>query len=84
MKFYKYKGSINFWLKIVDYKLSAIYANLYCIKFFNNGCYNNLKNAAVIYNDGNKCFYLKGRCYGYECNFTKKLWRKFIKLKVFL
>ena len=46
--------------------------------------WHNNKNASYIQYGKFKTFYLNDKCYGYECNFTKKLWRKFIKLKVFL
>ncbi len=83
MKFYKFTD-YNQLLKLVNNKFPFIYHYTKFYTAFYNNDFHNIKNAAVIYNDGKKCFYLKGRCYGYECNFTKELWRKFIKLQAFL
>jgi hypothetical protein len=53
------------------------------VYFYKNGMYHNSKNAAII-EVLCKEFRLNDEYYGDEYNFTKKLWRKFIKLKVFL
>lgn len=84
MKFYINKNTGHFFEKIVNNKLSAIYYSLYAIRFLKNGNLHNIKNAAYIDNYDSKEFYLNNKCYGYEHHFTKKTWRKFVKLKVFL
>jgi hypothetical protein len=82
MKFYKYKHSFYYWNKIINDKLTAIYCND-SIWFLKNGKEHNYKNAAFIY-DKYKQFYLNGNFYGDLNNFTKKSWRRFVKMQVFL
>jgi hypothetical protein len=91
MKFYidKYKNNFYYWNKTRINKLNAIlnsknalnYAK--CVYFFKNGKFHNTKNAAYIEINGYKQFFINGHCYGYN-DFTKKSWRRFVKLKAFL
>jgi hypothetical protein len=95
MKFYKDNndGDMSFWTKIQRNKLTAIYINVYIsektnlneVIFFENGKFHNNKNIAIIniYYEYKK-FYFNGMFYGNEDDFTKKSWRKFVKLKAFL
>lgn len=81
MKFYRYfnynKARIN--------KLTAIYSNdNYYVLFYKNGKFHNAKNASNIILNGQKSFWLNDKLYGTEENFTKKSWRKFVKLQAFL
>jgi hypothetical protein len=84
MKFYK-EDSVNFfyWDKIKNNKLSVIYFS-HNIWFFKNGKMYNNKNASYIRFDGYKKFYLNNNFYGDNNDFTKKSWRKFVKLQAFL
>lgn len=84
MKFYKDKNFYLYYIRRI--KLTAIlyYNSTKTISFFKNGIWHNYKNAAYIRRDRLKEFYLNGKCYGYEYHFTKKLWRRFVKMKVFL
>ena len=85
MKFYvEDKYNYVYWNKISDNKLTVIYYNGFAVRFYKNGCWYNSKNAAVIHNNGIKFFYLNDSFYGKEYDFTKKSWRRFIKLKTFL
>jgi hypothetical protein len=84
MKFYINKNAGHFFEKIVNNKLSAIYYNLYAIRFLKNGNLHNIKNAAYIDNYEFKEFYLDNEYYGDQNDFTKKTWRKFVKLQAFL
>ncbi len=93
MKFYIDNNdcNISFWTEIQRNKLTAIYINIkeknniYEVVFFENGKFHNNKNIAIInIYYGYKQFYLNGKLYGNEDDFTKKTWRKFIKLKAFL
>ena len=94
MKFYKDKdyNNINYWARIVNNKLTAIYFNFYYLgrmpffytKFYKNGKFHNSKNSSCINCKGEKDFFLNGIRYGYEFDFTKKSWRRFVKLQVFL
>jgi len=84
MKFYRDKYPYVFWHKIKGYKLTAIYYDNIAIRFFKNGKYHNAKNAAAIYINGYKAFYLNDECYGDHGNFTKKSWCRFVKMQVFL
>ncbi len=72
--------------KINDNMLDAILissGSLY-VRFLKNGKDHNTKNAALIRYDGYKQFYLNNKLYGYKKDFTKKSWRKFVKMQVFL
>jgi hypothetical protein len=90
MKFYKDTINRFYWNKIINNKLTCSYHltsahnNIsIAIEFYKNGQNHNSKNAAKIYNNGNKYFYLNGKIYNHN-NFTKQSWRKFIKLQTFL
>jgi hypothetical protein len=85
MKFYKEIIGYYYFSKIVNNKLTSIYCGFYTIAFYKNGTEHNNKNYACIANiNKNKYFYLNGKNYSsYRC-FTKQLWRKFVKLQVFL
>lgn len=80
MKFYKCK---NF-NKILYFHLNCVYCNYSYVQFFKNGMLNNAKNASYVPYHAMKIFYLNGKCYGTEKQFTKQSWRKFVKLKAFL
>ena len=84
MKFYKYKYNFDYFSKIYDNKLNAIYLDSYfSTRFLKNGVLHNAKNVAYFcfrYKD----FYLNGKVYGNQDDFTKETWRKFCKLKAFL
>ncbi len=84
MKFYRDKFIWEYWRKIINNKLTAIYFTEVYIEFFKNGKGHNIKNAAFIRHDGDKQFWLNDKRYGYKFNFTKKSWRRFIKLQVFI
>ena len=52
--------------------------------FYKNGKFNNSKNASYIGPlPGNKEFFLNGTIYGNGNDFTKKSWRRFVKIQVF-
>ena len=85
MKFYKFVNEAYYLDRIKDYNLTAIYrSSSSSIQFYKNGMLHNSKNAAYVYIGGYKRFYLNGKYYSYQDKFTKKSWRKFVKLKVFL
>ncbi len=85
MKFYvEDKYNYVYWDKIKDNKITAIYYNGFVVRFYKNGIWHNNKNAAVIHNNGIKFFYLNDSFYGNEYDFTKKSWRRFVKLKAFI
>jgi hypothetical protein len=89
MKFYKDNFNNNFglkfWLKIKNNKLTAIHSNYKnIVSFFKNSKHHNIKNAALIYSNSDKEFYLNDIYYGYNPDFTKLSWRKFAKLQAFL
>jgi hypothetical protein len=83
MKFYIDKLNHYYWDKIRENKLTAIYFSSMVVWFLKNGEEHNTKNAAA---DDKSCkeFYLNGEFYGYENDFTKQSWRRFVKLKAFL
>ncbi len=91
MKFYKTKFFDELCLRrISGNKLTAIYSCAF-IRFFKNGRFHNSKNASYIApfpmehkECGYKTFFLNGEYYGNEDDFTKKSWRRFIKMKFFL
>jgi hypothetical protein len=80
MKFY-IAGS---WLKIRAYNLTAIYNDHFNVIFYKNGKTHNTKNVAYIRRDGYKTFCLNDKYFGDQNYFTKKSWRKFVKLQAFL
>ena len=93
MKFYKEKYYKSYYYNIIiGNALNAIYFDErqfadkiyydYDIVFFKNGCVHNPKNAT--YFRGNKEFYLNDKIYGYERDFNKQSWRRFVKMQVFL
>jgi hypothetical protein len=86
MKFYKYNQFVGNYLNIIfNYKLNAIYFyDSGAVAFFKNGKAHSYKNAAYIGRDAYKEFWLNGNFYGDKYNFTKKSWRKFVKLQLFL
>ena len=87
MKFYKsgpakVRKKYNYYKKIINNKLTAIYINYYVL-FYKNGVLHNIKNAA--YKDPlNKYFYLNGVMFGSKHEFAKKSWRRFVQLEAFL
>ncbi len=84
MKFYRDKFNWNFLNKIEHSELTSIYQSYSnSIQFFKNGKVHNNKNAAYIADTGYKAFYLKNKIYGINNKFSKKSWRKFVKLQVF-
>ena len=84
MKFYRdKKNNIYYWSKIEANKLTAIHSD-YSVSFFKNGKRHNSKNTACVYYFVIKEFFLNGKRYGYENDFTKKSWRKFVKIQAFL
>ena len=83
MKFYIRKNNNYYWAKIIKYKLTSIYIDSAGIIFLKNGIVHNAKNAAYIMFK-NKSFCLNAKHYGYEDDFTKESWRRFVKLQVFL
>jgi hypothetical protein len=52
--------------------------------FFKNGKLHNYIKAAIIDSTRFKEFYLNGEYYGNSNKFTKKTWRKFVKIHIFL
>ncbi len=83
MKFYNDKE--GFYIKDIRVnKLNCVYCNYFDIIFYKNAVQHNIKNAAYIRYDGCKNFYLNGTFYGYSFSFTKKSWRRFVKLQAFL
>jgi hypothetical protein len=82
MKFYRDRN-FYYWVKIVDHELTAIHCEK-GVRFVKNGNFHNNKNAAFIYYSGVKYFYLNEKGYGDHNNFTKKSWRKFVKLITFI
>jgi hypothetical protein len=89
MKFYKEKLRnytyrmlcINKLTAIINSKNKVNYVD--CVYFLKNGKFHNSKNAT--YTDNNRCksFYLNNKFYGNQKDFTKKSWRKFVKLQIF-
>jgi hypothetical protein len=84
MKFYKYNTVNSNWEYIIDNKLTATHCDHYAIRFYKNGKFHNSKNAAYIENNGYKEFALYDISFGCAFDFTKKSWRKFVRLQVFL
>ena len=84
MKFYIDKFNSPY-VKIKNNKLTSVFMSFYkTTMFFKNGKYHNSKNAAIYYIDGIKQFYLNGKYYSNYNSFTRKSWRKFVKLMAFL
>ena len=84
MKFYNNNKKYNFWNKISNNKLTAIYCDYYGVWVLKNGKHHNTKNAAYVNFRGYKEFILNGKLYGNHDNFNKKSWRRFVKMDVFL
>jgi hypothetical protein len=84
MKFYRETYRTNYLDLIIKNKLNAIYYHIFSVRFFKNGRIYNYKNAAVNWDDGYAEFYLNSKCYGNNTYFTKKSWRRFVKLQAFL
>ncbi len=85
MKFYIEYSSSYYWKKICNNELICIYLDYDChIRFYKNGKIHNNKNAAYINPNNYKSFYLNGKFYGANNDFTKKTWRKFVKMQAFL
>ena len=90
MKFYKEKLRNYTYRMLYINKLTAIINSKHkvnyvdCVYFLKNGKFHNSKNAAIIYNDDSLRFYLNGTFYGFNDDFVKESWRRFIKLKVFI
>ena len=75
----------NFYLTIIKMKnLTAIYCDSFAVDFFENGLRHNCKEAAQIRRDRYKEYYFNEIYYGNSKSFTKKSWRRFVKLRVFL
>lgn len=51
--------------------------------FYKNGKQHNNKNASYIKYKKYKEFWLNGEFYGNKNNFTKKSWRRFVKMEIF-
>ncbi len=68
-------------IKKIDNKLNAVYGNKINVQFHKNGKYSNNNNAAIIFWNGYKQFYIKNKHYGDY--FDKQSWRKFVKLQAF-
>ena len=86
MKFFKDSSENCYYYKdiIINKALSCIYYDEINLIFFKNGIWHNNKNAAYINYIGYKSFYLNDKIYGFQHEFNKKSWRKFVKLQVFL
>jgi hypothetical protein len=84
MKFFV-KTKLSFWAKIFYGKKTCVYQIKFeAIAFYKNGILNNTKNAAIIYRNNLKSFYIDGVLFSANNKFTKQSWRKFVKLKAFL
>jgi hypothetical protein len=85
MKFYKDQNKNDFYYYdiICFNNLDAIYYDNNYVIFLKNGLKHNIKNAAYT-NGKYKQFFLNDKCYGYEKDFTKESWRRFVKLQAFL
>ena len=84
MKFYRDNYKHIYWCEIKSNKLTAIYCDNIVIRFFKNSMYHNAKNAAYIRLDGYKEFWLNNKSYHNKYVFTKKSWRRFVKMQAFL
>jgi hypothetical protein len=84
MKFYKDAKFYHYLDRIIIKKLNCIYINyVYQVIFYKNGIKHNIKNMAYTYRNRYKEFFLNGISYGDNTNFTKKSWRRFVKMQVF-
>jgi hypothetical protein len=83
MKFYRDKEDLNYQYVIEYNKLTCIYSAPNYVEFIKNTSCHNIKNASFIRYDGYKQFYLNDKFYGNQYKFTKKSWRRFVKLKIF-
>jgi hypothetical protein len=85
MKFYRDTSKSSFyWQKLKLNKSTCAYIKIgYFIIFFKNGLRHNSKNASY-FEFRYKEFWSNGKKYGYEYNFDKKTWRRFVKMQVFL
>ncbi len=83
MKFYIYKSHFQYLSNIIKNRLDAVYIDDVSIDFFKNGKLHNFKNAAIFYNKIEKGFCLNGTHYGTNYSFTKRSWRRFVKMQVF-
>jgi hypothetical protein len=68
--------------KIRSNNLNAIFHDYYEVIFYKNGKIHNSKNAAIYSKSRGKNFWLYDMNYSNE--FTKKSWRKFVKMQAFL
>ena len=84
MKFFKFVKTTNYLNEIRFNNLTAIYDNYYNVIFYKNGKRHNSKNTSYISKNGRKEFCLNAIYYGSEEDFTKKSWRRFVKLQAFL
>ena len=86
MKFYVVKMRTSYLAKITENKLCSIFTHISfeIVNFYKKGKRHNVKNAAVFCKNGNKEFWLNDEIYGTQDHLTKKSWRKFVKLQVFL
>jgi hypothetical protein len=87
MKFYKDINIYKFYYYyITSSRLTCIHIDKAydAVVFYKNGKYHNNKNASYFNYNGFKHFCLDGKLYGNQTKFTKKSWRKFVKLKAFL
>jgi hypothetical protein len=85
MKFYAFNKRKNFYLAIIkNKKLTAIYSDSFAVDFFKDGLRSNCKEAAHIRSDRFKEYFFNEIYYGNSQYFTKKSWRRFIKLRAFL
>ncbi len=82
MKFYKDKNNY-YWFKIRRNKLTVIYHDNRCVFFYKNGKRHNSKNASFVDSNTLKVFRLNDKFYGDEKKFTKKSWRRFVKMQIF-
>jgi hypothetical protein len=83
MKFYRDKEDLNSIYIIEIFKLTCVYSSYNYVEFLKNGKGHNIKNADFIRYDGYKQFCLNDKYFGNQYNFTKKSWRRFVKLKIF-
>ena len=84
MKFYKDNTNIYSFNEMNHNKLTYVYCNKITVQFIKNGKNHNFKNMGYIVNNTTKWFYLYGKYFGNQNDFTKSSWRKFAKLQAFL
>ena len=73
-----------FYMKYMIKKITAILSLSFAVLFYKNGERHNDKNGAHIGLNNFAGFWLNGFWHGYNTNFTKESWRKFVKLQAFL